>query len=382
MFKRRFTGPGIAIGLSLIFGGGFQSHPHLAQKMNPTITPTSKDSGAPTLVPARKWGFDNLVVVPYAVTILDDTLIVLTDGFEPFLHLVDRRTGKVLRSVGRTGYGAGEMRTADVVTNSPRSRHRLWVFEGERNRMSLVDFVNGGVDTSFKVDLSDKLIHPIWVNDSSLAFDSWDLTPGAHIIYSRLKRKELYRRQLAPIRTSSQDSLKRRAYEAVTLATDACYEPARRRAVHVYNLAGRVDILGPSGALVATAEAPDAFEPSLATAAIPAKVPPRVTDKGRRIGYVGCAVTPDYIFALFSGKVVDSPAVFATVAAHIHVFDWSGRFIRAFDLSEAVRGIAYDKRTQELFGVRYTPTRSLVVYRMPVESPSAQRRQSALMIRR
>lgn len=83
-----------------------------------------------------------------------------------------------------------------------------------------------------------------------------------------------------------------------------------------------------------------------------------------RIGYIGVAVTPDRIFALFSGRLLRDYPGNADLGRQVHVFSWTGELIQTIFLDSYVESIAVDESKQTLYGVRRDPYPALVTFKL------------------
>jgi hypothetical protein len=72
-------------------------------------------------------------------------------------------------------------------------------------------------------------------------------------------------------------------------------------------------------------------------------------------GYIDLAVTDEAIFALYSGR---DPGAFGEQAAYanqIHVFSWTGDFIRALNLDHDAQSIAVSTNNDTLYTIQHDP---------------------------
>jgi hypothetical protein len=70
--------------------------------------------------------------------------------------------------------------------------------------------------------------------------------------------------------------------------------------------------------------------------------------------YIGCATTENAIYALFAGRHEKAGEVPSECAGRfVHVFDWTGRLVRIYSLSQPVDQIAVDEPSRGIVGVCY-----------------------------
>ncbi len=133
--------------------------------------------------------------------------------------------------------------------------------------------------------------------------------------------------------------------------------------------AGRLEILRPDGERTTVVRGPYYFEPRFTVdqASDSARTPIFAGGNHLRFGYQSVAATDAEIFALFSGRVRKDFSGEAIYGRFVHVFDWSGNFLRAYDLGQAVFQIDIDPSGQRLYALVHEPEVGVVVFNLDPE---------------
>jgi hypothetical protein len=137
--------------------------------------------------------------------------------------------------------------------------------------------------------------------------------------------------------------------------------------------AGRLEILRPDGGRTAVVRGPYYFEPRFTVdqAGDSAKTPIFAGEDDLRFGYQSVASTDSEIFALFSGRVRMDFKGEAIYGQYVHVFDWSGKFRRAYDLGQAVFQIDIDPSGQWLYALVHEPEVGVVVFDLSIAASAS-----------
>jgi hypothetical protein len=90
--------------------------------------------------------------------------------------------------------------------------------------------------------------------------------------------------------------------------------------------------------------------------------------KDERNGFITAAVTEKYIYALYSGKVMDRRTIESLantfLSEYVYVFDWQGKPVKRYQLDQEVRSIAVDKNDETLYAASYKGEPHLIKYKL------------------
>jgi hypothetical protein len=81
------------------------------------------------------------------------------------------------------------------------------------------------------------------------------------------------------------------------------------------------------------------------------------------IGYLSGDITKKFIYALYSGEKEDQNEI-ATYGRQIHVFNYSGKLIKKYDIQKHVFGITIDKEKNRLYAIAHIPEPKVFVYQL------------------
>ena len=73
--------------------------------------------------------------------------------------------------------------------------------------------------------------------------------------------------------------------------------------------------------------------------------------KENRFGFMDIAVTPERIYALYSGKTYARDRQGAFVSNRLLEYDWEGNLMQTFNFDVGLRGITYDEDEGLLYGI-------------------------------
>ena len=80
-------------------------------------------------------------------------------------------------------------------------------------------------------------------------------------------------------------------------------------------------------------------------------------------GFFGVTCSDEYIYTIYSGKTYNEAGLGLESCDYLVTFDWSGNYIEAFHVSQALSAIRFDNSQGLLYGLAHTPSRSLI-YRL------------------
>lgn len=83
-----------------------------------------------------------------------------------------------------------------------------------------------------------------------------------------------------------------------------------------------------------------------------------------RFGFMDIAVTPERVYALYSGKTYERARQGAFECNRLLEYDWEGNLINSFDFDVALTGITYDDDEGMLYGIAGDTEMSLVKLRL------------------
>ncbi|MEN6455651.1 MAG: BF3164 family lipoprotein, partial [Prolixibacteraceae bacterium] len=90
--------------------------------------------------------------------------------------------------------------------------------------------------------------------------------------------------------------------------------------------------------------------------------------RDERNGFITAAVTEKFVYALYSGKVMDRRTLEslsdAFLSKYVYVFDWQGRLVKRYQLDQEVRSIAVNANDEALYAASYEGEPHLVVYKL------------------
>ncbi|HEX6746811.1 MAG TPA: BF3164 family lipoprotein [Longimicrobium sp.] len=303
-----------------------------------------------------------------ALAIAGPYLVVADDYADSVVQIVDRRSGRLVRSLGRKGAGPGEFKAPWRFASPAGRPGELWLYDMGLMRLTRIPLPNdaGAGAQRISIPLPQlPLTAPVWAGDSLL------LSPGIFGASARIARIAPSGRLIGyagpppPGPSSTPMMVRQHAYQAT-----AAFSPARGLLVLADRHADRLELYRNDGTPVRTIVGRNGFAPVYAVGTH-GGAPAMVTGENLRFGYVDVAATGDAIYALYSGRTRREFPGRASLAGEVHVYGWDGRLRRILPLDADVSRIAVDSAAAELYAVRSEPTPAVLRYRIPAERRAA-----------
>ncbi len=275
----------------------------------------------------------------------------------PFIHIVDESTGNVIQSVGRSGQGPGDFGQVTTLFTLRSGDSSLWVYDGSNLRMAEYS------EQSFSHGKTEPL-RIVELNRSDIAF-MYPLNGGVLGVRARWPHYYLVMSLEGKVLGTGSPPLpgpdsipEPQRAEAASGAT-TCPRWDRSGFAQVYRYISRIQSYDSLAQPQQQYSVPFAFEGAFVADSSGETVFKRV----RRF-YIACAFSNDYLFAVFSGKLVGLKDDDATEGNFLHVFNNAGKLVKVFSLPAPVAGIAVDAEGRTLYTVSYTQS-TLAKYVVP-----------------
>jgi hypothetical protein len=273
----------------------------------------------------------------------NERVIVVSDLEPPYLHVLNGVTGEHIKSFGITGEGPGDFAGAPSLLRAGMTTDTLWVLDGPRRRL-----------TGFGI--RELASHTLAPEPSTFSFDSVLVytADGPDREGGFVGMAQGWQGQLTPVRlrrgNPKPQILKEREivdgrlsprYKGNAYLGRVCLSSQRNVTVQTFSFAGRLDFLDGAGAMIRTAKTPYSFRPDpYADTTAPEPIDfnpflPRV-----RWAYYDCAVSDNFLYALYDGRLTGADPGNAVPYGEIHVFDWEGALVRTLVLDHPTTGIA------------------------------------------
>jgi hypothetical protein len=297
------------------------------------------------------------------VAVANDSQVVVVNFRQPYLRVIDRRSGAVVGMLGRGGKGPGEFITDPRI--GAGDGKSIWVFEFQRGALARVQLdrqPNSHDSVIYVIQSLGPYSGPIGIDDSTVFLvGSRDSVAFGNVNFHTGSRQGVGREMHFRSDSLVTSPMRRMG---IYWEVDGCRNPAGDRIVRFHRAAGRLEYLNREGAVVREFETPYAVEPEIERGEL-------WTRKGRqRVGYGSCTASDEYVFALFSGRHERDyrpPSRYfpseAFAYEFLHIFDWNGRLVKVVQLDPpAWWRAAIDTKTFELFGLTDEPEPAVVRY--------------------
>jgi hypothetical protein len=277
----------------------------------------------------RKLGDETTFFRPTVIGVIGEQLIVADPGADTLVVVIDRRSGNVLRRIGRRGQGPGEFIDPRWFAAADSNGARFWVYDFQLRRLTLLDpsapprkeyirslNVNNGASLLGTVIVGER----IWANG---LFDDYSLAVMDSVghVHRRVDLGVPFPATAMPA------SVGRRQLNRTFMAQD----PYGRRLALLYQWINRADLVETASGGAVTARGPTDTRVEFFI---------RdnrffIRDTVSQMAYVGAAATRTSVFGLHCGC-----ASFSTATLSLHQWDWSGTLVRVMRLPVRARALA------------------------------------------
>lgn len=289
------------------------------------------------------------LALPTSLAVVGDYLVVIDAASDSVLHLLDRHTGRFVRSLGRRGKGPGEFEGAWSLAKDLHASDAVWVYDLPLRRLTRVALraeENGPASARRLVHLTDGavLTGPQWIAPDTI------LTLG-FLLDARVALFDSTGRRAGGIGTppfSPGSGQPMQAAQALLAP-----HPDRHRFAITNRYVSRIELLDVAHGTTRDVTGPVAVNTGRAAIDID------------RFAYVDVAGTAAEVVALFSGRNREEYAGRAGFGDRLHLFDWEGRFTGAYRLDADVLAIAVDEADGYVYALRHDPVPAVLRYRLP-----------------
>lgn len=278
---------------------------------------------------------------------------------DPHLAVINLRTGEITRRFGRHGLGAGELTSPSWSARDPAAQSRLWVFDQWLSRLVQYDLRKPDELVFVKHLLFDSgaiIRAPVPLGS---AYVMTGMSPD-HVLFlgdssGHLRPSDSVDLPFSPGRFS--DARVRLLANMRSLAVD----PRRERLVLSYRLANRLDFFRTDGGFLWSASGPRAIaEPRFRLER------GRITlDRDSELAYgAALAASSKHVYAVWCGCTTNERER-GEKPRLVHVYRWTGEFVREFALPGPVSAIAVSDDDRFLYTVRTHPQQSIEEWELP-----------------
>lgn len=323
---------------------------------------------------------DTLEPVPSQVLVVGSFLVLINSNpRDSALLVLNRHSGQSVSRVGGRGEAIGSFTGAWSLAepaSATQRRDRFWVYDLPLRRLTL--FRLRATSTGAPVVQAVRyvsLTSDVTTTDPAIISDSLVAALG----FFRAGRIGLFRGDgtlvqevgaLPPNPSRVPARVIQHAYQGTLIV-----RPDRSRLAVVSRHASRLELYLPSGDLIGARDGPYRFSPTYEIVEDYRGDPIFAPTGETRFGYVHGAATDQRIYALFSGRTRAGFPGRANFGSFIHVFDWNGAFLMAYELDGSTLAVALDPGGTTLYAIRAEPTYAVVAYALPrARGPASQRR--------
>ena len=278
---------------------------------------------------------------PFQLRSSGDWLFIGDAIHDPSLHLLDRRTGRLIRSFGRKGKGPGDFSSSPLLLRRPGdSSGVVWTWDMSLGRLTRIDAAAPLVrPTVVQVEHVPGAAFAGIATPWRVAWLSPDLLIGVHP--SDSAHFSIFSPAGRVLRTVPGDLLgpneasRGQRLQATMGGLGICAWPDRGY-VLIYHRVGRIEYYDSEAHRVRLVDVPFPSEPFTEDE----EGKPRLDNSTNY--YMACVVYDDRLYAAFSGRRdsdYEGSDAASYAAEFVHVFDWDGALREVYRLDQAIYSI-------------------------------------------
>ena len=297
--------------------------------------------------------------MPSWMATVGSRLVVIDAMANPALHVIDRGTGNLTRSLGRWGEGPGEFQGVWSLDPVVGSTSELWVFDAALRRLTFVDLRDEYFEQDRLGEQSINLTSPGTVTGVMRTnrgeFVGPGVFDGGRLGFFDSNGRLIETRGPIPGVDQTLPPLARQHM----FQSRAVSHPEHNLFAVASRYATSLEIFGIDGSLVALGQAPVDITPDAASVS---QQHGFTQSEQTRFGYVDVAASRDFIFALFSGRTFAEYKDRCNYGQEVHVFDWTGNLRGVVQLDVAAIGLAVDEDSNSLYATEHDPVPTIAEY--------------------
>ena len=362
MHRRLALGGGAVLGLAA-------SALALLGEAGPGVRPLPDEActtaGAPRLLEATVLNDSPALAIPTRLEIVGDDLVVLDAASDSVLHVVNRHSGALVRSIGRRGRGPGEFHGAWAL-DAAHEDTAVWVYDASLRRLTLVPLVSQPPSSEHwhMVSLADGTLvtEARWLDGRTLFTTGLYGDARAALYDSSGRRLE----RLAERDTDPASGQPPQAWQARMVV-----RPSGTIAALASRYENRLELLTLATGTLRQVEGPAGLSRSK----------PRGSTLDQ-IAYVDLTASGQSVVALFSGRDSREYGARAPFGRCLQRFDWDGRLREVFRLDTDALAIAIEPEERFVYALRHEPVPAVVRFalrrpdvaaRLPRAAPAGPR---------
>lgn len=289
---------------------------------------------------------------PWMIGVLRD-VVVVSDLDPPYLHILDRRTGRHLRSFGAHGEGPGEFSNGPSIMRASLRTDTLWVLDGPQQRLTGIP-IGALAENTMKVTGRILMISPIGAHSAD-----GPTTQGRFIIVEDDRASGLRLHEIdadsGKARTSAMvplnDTRPSPAFRGGAYSGRVCLTGDRNDLYLAYRYAGRIDHLSFAAKPLSPVRVPFVWPPYVSADTLDPKLITFGASRPlARRSYNDCGVTDLYLYATYSGRRYGRPRN-PHPLSELHVFDGTGSLKHVYVLDHTAITFAVSADDSELYSV-------------------------------
>jgi hypothetical protein len=279
------------------------------------------------------------------------SIVAHTRDLQPVVMAIDLVEPYTISTGGRHGSGPGEFMSFSSLSIRGNHIGEMWGYDyrtGTMTEFAVARPPGGPLEQrrQLRLDTESKMAQAVWLGTTRILGTSL-VGPERFILFDTLGKK--VKGVDAPLLGADSIAMEERFYATIqSMLCPQVSEPHHFAVLHVMD--SRIDVYDSAGMIMEHGEAPNVFDaPFLRVASGVTRFAP--SSPAARSAYLACAATRGRFYALFEGALARAvPRERRGYAAYIHVFGWSGRLEKVFEISPPVSTIAVDADGELLYG--------------------------------
>jgi len=277
-----------------------------------------------------------------------------------YLHVVDPTSETLIKTLGKDGFGPGEISTAYQLEKG-KSVNEVWVYDHTQKLIASFDLESPGelYQKAFRQPEKMYLATDIrWFSDDRLICRLAD-GDDKYVLYDTLGN------QRSTFGTWSQmmedPSLPPNVIKSVHQGRTSI-NPVHKK----YVLGGRfrdfIEILDLSSGKIISTRGPEHIIPEFVVDYSAGYPMAQFTDRSLSSYYMDIIAGDEFIYALYFGKSADLFYQNGELSKEIFVFDYAGKLVKTYSLDHSLVTLAVDEENKRFFGISSDKDPNVVIF--------------------
>lgn len=311
------------------------------------------DFPAPVVLNGDSLAFDEIMMKPVRVAVVDSFLLLKNSDVERFFHVYNIKTKKKVGE--RISFGIGPKEMLDPMWFI-MSEDTLGILDKNKRIMDIYPdhrlLISDTVSPIHRVSFKELLVNPVYLPEVGIISSTFQSDEHKFALFDFEGNRHSYFGDYPDAYKNST------VYEkGIAFMGDIAVKPDGSRWAMSHKAMDMIEIYDSKLNLINRIQGPDGIFPKVKEGN------GHVRREGvSREGYFFPVVTDEYIYVLYDGRVYDLENPTRYLRDKLLVFDWNGKPVKYYQLSEGIFHFDIDKENGVLYGITDYPEFHIVSF--------------------